>query len=349
MEITHEHDEEQANLFVGQLRRAIKQTYCEQFNARLTALCTNTPTALPLISTKLESLQQDPDYTAMIGFLNASAISVTPEFIRYFSSALFGTGNALSRAIFRLRQAMQAKRNDHSVEALIDAMTHAHSSHDKWIMLKVGFFSLNNMGQHSRAQAFSFAAYDLAQQLDNEAMLQRSRLSILISTRLLGNADLRIEFQRELQRLLAGSLLYPQTNQCLVPSYAAMHQMDLGEDDKTLRKLLHTSQDYTMGEYSALNSNIAWARYNCLSGRTRVAKRQLHEIAEDLTPSLLDLPVRRSLQTLTQKLRVPLDYSARLATTPASQNLWYKFDLEFNHFRSSIQDAQKQPCHAECD
>lgn len=337
MAITHEHDEEQANLFIGQLRRAIKQTYCEQYNARLTAICTNTPTALPLISTKLESMQQDPDYTAMIGFLNASAISVTPEFIRYFSSALFETGSELSRAIFLLRQAMQAKRNDHSAEALINAMTHAHSPYDKWMVLKVGFFSLNNMGQHSRAQAFSFVAYDLALQLENEAMLQRSRLAILISTQLLGNADLRIEYQRELQQLLSGSLLYPETNQCLVPSHAAMHRMDFSDDDKTLQNLLHTSQDYVMGEYSALSSNIARARYNCLTGRTRLAKRQLHEIAENLRPSLLDLPSRRSLQTLTRKLDMHLDYSARLATTPASLSLWYKFDMEFSHFHSAIQ------------
>ncbi len=336
-EAGHSHESKQATLFIERLRMASNRTFCEQLNAQLSTICEKAPAALPLISDQLGSLKGDPDYAAMIGFLNAAAVTVTLEFSSYFATPMFAAGNDLSKELFRHRQALQSNRDDQCVQSIIHAMQYAHCAYDRWKVLKVGIFGLNQIGQHVRAQNLSFVAYEHAQQLEDEAMQQRCRFAILHSTRMAGNADMRVEYQREYRQLLAGSLLYPETNQCLVPAYAAMHMMDLGQDDKMLRELLHASREFILGELSSLIRKIAWTRYLYLSGRPKYAKQQLHEIADEFCTSLLDAPSKQALQSLSADLGTSLDFSQRQPRTRVPNRLWQKFDLAFNQFCTDSQ------------
>lgn len=292
-----------------------------------------TPGAIKLVSEKLEKLKSDPDYVSMIDFLCISGLSSAPETHQYFSSAMCDVKNKLCSSLYLFRQNIIAGREDICLSAIIEAMGHACVPYDQWVVMKECFFGLNKLDQHHRAQTCSFMAYSIAEQLDDEALRQRSQFAILQSTRMTGNADIRIEYLREYQHLINGTLKYVETNQCLVPLHAAGHLMDIGCDDKMIRSYLSASDEYLLYEFASLNNKLNWARYNFLSGRTQQARNQINELTEEFNLSIIDAPVIRSLHSLQNELGINLSIPRQDQKIQASKRRWQQFDLALDNFR----------------
>lgn len=322
-------------LFIERLRNNILTGYSEQLNAQLQSIWLNSPGSHPRIIEKLEELKSDRNYVLMIDLLCNTGMPFFPEIDRY----LFGVKDALSefsREIYACVRALSKGREDLYVPAILNTMELANTRRLQWLAMADGVHSLNKLGQHQRAQCCSLIAYHIAQQLQDEALRQRSELTILHSTRMAGNADVSSEYLKIHNLVTSGELLYSEMNQCLVPTHAAMHLMDLRQDDKMIATLLGASNDYLLYDFAKLNNKTAWACYHHISGRTHQAMSLVRELIEEFTLSTIDASVMSPLRVLAHELNMDISGFERPSITTASQKQWNKFDVMLDRFWQSI-------------
>lgn len=330
-------------LFIKRLRSSIRTGYSEQLNAQLQSIWLNNPDARDQIIEKLEELKSDRNYALMIDLLNNSGMPFFPEIDQY----LFEVKDALSefsRAIYECVCAVKNGREDHYVPAILNSMELANTLNLQWLAMADGFHSLNKLGQHQRAQCCSLIAYHIAQQLEDEALRQRSEFAILHSTRMVGNADVSSEYLKAYNHVTTGELLYSEMNQCLVPIYAAMHLLDLRQDNKMVATLLGASNEYLLYDFAKINNKTAWARYHHISGRSHQAMSQMHELIEEFTLSTIDASVMSPLRVLAHELNMDISGFERPDITTASRKQWNQFDVMLDRFWQSI--SMEKDSHA---
>lgn len=330
---------EPAAQFIDILRQASQQSYSEKPSGQLIAIAVKHPDALPLIGKRLLEMKSEPDFPAMADFLCASGIAHDPMYSQYFSAVIDDASTGFSRALDSADQYLQAGLESRCVFALIRAMNLAISIYDQWVVMRRSVFYFNRIGQYRRAQACALVAFQIAQQLEDESLIQRSRFSVLNSTRLKGGVDMSAPYAKQFKSFSQHALYYSELNQCLIPIYAALHLMDLGQDDKMIRTLLGASSECIPDEYSRLNSKLAWARYNYLCGRTQQARYQFQDLTENLTFSIIDAPVVNQLRSLSREFGVGIKPLKLQAITIAPKSLWHRFDLALDYFCVSVKES----------
>lgn len=333
---------EPAERFVKLLRQASQQDYSEKYCGKLYAIAIKHPNALPLIEERLSELTSDPNYSAMADFLNASGLGDRSMMRKYFSAVTSDSGTDFSRALHAADQYFQAGIEARYVSSLMRAMNQANSMHDQWVVMKRSIFYFNKVGHHSRAQTCALEAYQIAQHLEDESLLQRSRFSVLNSTRLKGDVNVNAQYVHQYISFTQGALFYSELDQCLIPTYAALHLMDWNQEDKMIQTFLGASNECVLDDFARLNNKVAWARYNQLRGRVHQAKTQVCELVEELSLPVDDRSVVNSLLVLSREFGVATPIPEIPVMTLSRKKLWHEFDLALDCLGESINESRRR-------
>jgi hypothetical protein len=325
--------------FIDTLHQASQQRHSEKFSGKLFAIATKNTSALPLIESRLSELKAGPDFSAMAGFLCASGLAHEQVFRPYFSAAVQESSTIFFRALDSAGHHLQAGIESSCASDLMRAMDHACSNHDRWVVMRRSGLYFNKIGQHRRAQACALESYHIAQYLGDESLQQTSRFSVLNSTRLKGHFDVSSQYAQHYKSFTQGKLFYSDLNQYLIPIYAALHLMDLSQDNKMIRGLLGASNECIPDEYTRLNNKLAWARYNHLRGRVHQARTQVRELTEEFDLSSIDIPVMGPLLSLANELGIEVKNLELPSITPASWKQWRQFDLAFDSFCTQTEES----------
>ncbi len=324
----------QAELFVETLRRLCQSTPIEQGSAQLAEIYHSAPYATPEISAHLHDLRFEPDYPQMLDYLCVSGIANFPDLFPYISSVIEHTDSAFVQAFYRMRKALHSGDEPAFLRATIVALKTAKTQEEQWSIMRECVFCFKTMGHYWRSQQCALLGYQIAQALQEEAFLQRSRFSVLNTTRLVGGVDLRAQYSKQNTEFAKGDLSYDSSIQSLLPIYAAMHQMDLGINDGSLKNHLHAMEDACVELFAQLNVDIAWSRYFQLTGRRRVALERFKRAEHHLDSWRTDASVTQPLSMLATEFGLSLNFEpAKIETAPTK--LWHSFDLALDEFTTS--------------
>lgn len=320
----------QVEAFERVLRESCLQTHPGWQISELSRLGLENPAVVPAVFRRLPTT--DPNFERIRAFLLRYGPAFYANTEDYLHLCALESPDTLSNDMYRFRQAQLAGREPAFIADATSALGKAETPCDRWDVLRALVFCLNNFGHYYRAQICALSAYQIAEWLDEEAMLQRSQFSVLNSSRLARNSDLGTQYLRHFRALKKGELLYSDYDQALVPLYAATHLMDAGGDSGEVYPLLCESDDMILDEFTRHNNRLAWVYYDVSVGHSKRARRALREEMERYAPQTRDMAAARLLGKLCLRLGVEIGPDLMPVFERASQAEWQRFDGALDHF-----------------